>query len=137
MLCTLIHELCNIHIHFSTSALPTRKGITKCYGFFFFSKISQQSQITIPNNTNSFLKKILFIHFLERWREEERKRNINVWLPLTCAPTGDLAHNLGMCFDGESNWRPFDSQASTQSTEPQQLGPNNTNSLMNNTKMLR
>ena len=30
------------------------------------------------------------------------------------APTGDLAHNPGMCPDWESNWRPFDLQASTQ-----------------------
>ena len=32
-----------------------------------------------------FLKKILFIYFLEigEGREEDRERNINVWLPLT------------------------------------------------------
>ena len=27
------------------------------------------------------------------------------------APTGDLAHNPGMCPDRESNWRPFGSQS--------------------------
>ena len=37
-------------------------------------------------------------------------------------PTGDLAHNPGMCPDWESNLRPFGSHASTQSTEPQQPG---------------
>ena len=39
-------------------------------------------------------------------------------------PTGDLAHNPGMCPDWESNQRPFGSQASTQSTEPHQPGYN-------------
>ena len=36
---------------------------------------------------------------------------------------GDLACNPGMCPDWESNWKPFGSQASTQSTEPHQPGP--------------
>ena len=35
-------------------------------------------------------------------------------------PTGDLAHNPGMCPDWESNPRSFGSQAGTQSTEPHQ-----------------
>ena len=38
-------------------------------------------------------------------------------------PSGDLAHNPGMCPDWESNQRPFDSQADAQFTEPQQPGP--------------
>ena len=56
---------------------------------------------------NSYLKKkILFIYlFLERGREEERERNINVWLPLmhpvlgtwpttqACALTGNRTSN--------------------------------------------
>ena len=39
-----------------------------------------------------FLKKILFILFLDRGegREKERERNVNV---------GDLAHNPGLCPD--------------------------------------
>ena len=37
-------------------------------------------------------------------------------------PTGDLAHNPGMCPDWELNQWPFDPQASTQSTEPHQPG---------------
>ena len=37
-------------------------------------------------------------------------------------PTGDLAHNPGVCPDQELNWRPPGSQAGTQSTEPPQLG---------------
>ena len=54
----------------------------------------------------------------------KRGRNINVWLPLTRPPTtGDQAHNPGMCPDWGLNWQPFGSQASAQSTEPQQPGP--------------
>ena len=35
-------------------------------------------------------------------------------------PSGDLAHNPGMCPDQELNHLPFGSQASTQSPEPHQ-----------------
>ena len=73
------------------------------------------------DNWNSFLDFIYF--FRERgWKREEREGNINVWLPCTSAPTGDLALNPGMCPDWELNQRPFGSQASTQSTEPHQPG---------------
>ena len=41
-------------------------------------------------------------------------------------PTGDLAHNPGMCPDWESNRRPFSWQVSTQSTEPHQPGQGKT-----------
>ena len=73
--------------------------------------------------TTSFLKiYIFFIYlFLEKGREGERERNINVWLPLThpilgswpttqaCALTGNQTSDSG-------------SQASIQSTEPHQPG---------------
>ena len=42
-----------------------------------------------------FFFKILFIF---RVGKERRERNINV------PPTGNLAHNPGMCPDWESNW---------------------------------
>ena len=38
------------------------------------------------------------------------------------SPTGDLAHNPGMYPDWELNQRHFASQASIESTEPQQPG---------------
>ena len=44
-------------------------------------------------------------------------------LPLICLQLGNLARNPGMCPDWESNWRPFNFQASTQSTEPYQPVP--------------
>ena len=46
-------------------------------------------------------------------------------IPSHTPPTGDLAHNLGMCPSWELNQWPFDSQADAQSTEPHQPGHNN------------
>ena len=56
-----------------------------------------------------FLRFYLFI-FRERGREgvregEKHQRVVASHIP----PTGDVAHNLGMCPDWESNWRPFGS----------------------------
>ena len=50
-----------------------------------------------------------------------RKRNISVAYS-RAPPTGDLAHNPGMCPDWESNPRPFGSQARAQSPELHQPG---------------
>ena len=55
-------------------------------------------------------------------KEKDMERNINVWLPLAHTPSGDLAHNPGMCPDRESNGQPFDSQDGAQSTEPHKPG---------------
>ena len=69
------------------------------------------------SGTESKLK-ILFI-FRERGREGEKHQCV---VASHVPPTGDLAHNPGMCPDWESNWQLFDSQASTQSTELDQPG---------------
>ena len=62
--------------------------------------------------------------FLERERKGEREgENHQCVLGSQTSPTGDPAHNLGMCPDWKSNQQPFGSQASTQSTEPHQPGP--------------
>ena len=69
-------------------------------------------------------KKILFIYFFrERKGGKKRGRETSMCGCLSTAhPTGDLAHNPGMCPDWESNLRPFSLQAGTQSTEPHQPG---------------
>ena len=41
--------------------------------------------------------KILFIFREWEGKEEETGRNINVWLPLMCPASGDLACNPDMC----------------------------------------
>ena len=61
--------------------------------------------------------------FWVRGREGEREGEIHqrVVAPLML-PTGDLAHNLGMCSDWELNRWHFDSQSRAQATEPRQPG---------------
>ena len=87
--------------------------------------------LCIHCNDSSLISDFLFFSFKDfiysfleggEVREKERERNINVWLPLKCPPTGDLARNPGMCPDWQSNQWPFGSQAGTQSTEPHQPG---------------
>ena len=71
------------------------------------------------NFTTGFFKD--FLYFVrERGREgEKHHRMVASFTP----PTGDLAHNPGMCPDWESNRQPFGAQAATQSTEPHQPDP--------------
>ena len=70
------------------------------------------------------LKKDFTYLFLERgegW-EKERERNVNVCLPLAYPLLGTWPATQAGALDWELNWRPFGSQASTQSTEPHQPG---------------
>ena len=70
-----------------------------------------------------FLRFYLFI-FREREREGGKEGGKHLWVVASWAPpAGDLAQNPGMCPDWESNWQLCGSQASTQSTEPHQPGP--------------
>ena len=71
----------------------------------------------------SFFSKILFI-FREGKGGREGERH-QCMVASQVPPSGDLAHNPGMCPDSdwESNHQPFGSQASTQSAELQQPGP--------------
>ena len=70
-----------------------------------------------------FLKDFIYL-YLDRGKGRgiEKKRNISVWLPLTCNPHWGTACNLSMCPDWESNQQPFGSQAGTQCIEPHQPG---------------
>ena len=93
-----------------------------CYFYYFFN-----------------FKDLIYLFLEGGGREKERERNINVWLPLTHPTTGDLAGNWHVW---DSNWRPFGSQAGTQSTEPHQPGlivcyfmPNNTTEGRRNGKV--
>ena len=82
--------------------------------FYYATQDSEQYK------TYEMFLKALFI-FRESGREGGREGDKH-----QCAvashvpPAGDLARNPGMCPDWESNWRPFGSQAGTQSTEPHQ-----------------
>ena len=70
-----------------------------------------------------FLRFYLFI-FRERGREGEREgeKHQSV-VAFHAPPTGDQAHNPGMCPDWESNQQPFGLQSGAQSTELHQPGP--------------
>ena len=88
--------------------------------------LSSQISIHFSFNKNRFY---LFI-FRERGKEGKREGEKHQCVVVSRAPpTGDLAHNPGMCPDWESNWQPFASQSSTQSTEPHQPGQVSIHSL--------
>ena len=72
-----------------------------------------------------FIFLMFYLLFLERreGKEEERERNISVWLPLVCPLLGTWPTTQACALDWELNWQPFRSQAGTQSTEPHQPGP--------------
>ena len=66
------------------------------------------------------IKKKDFIYlFSERGEGREKEGEKPQCVVASCTPpTGDLAHNPGMCPDWESNQQPCGLQAGTQSTEP-------------------
>ena len=71
----------------------------------------------LSRGTNDLFKKILFIHsfihlfiylFIESGEEGEREGEKHQCVVASrVPPTGDLAHNPGMCPDWESNRRPL------------------------------
>ena len=68
-------------------------------------------------------KDFIYLFFRENGREGETEGEKNQCVVASRAPpTGDLACNPGVCPDGESNQRPFGSQARTPSTELHQPG---------------
>ena len=61
--------------------------------------------------------------FVERGKQGEREWEKHQCEVASCVlSTGDLACNLRMCPDWESNWWPLGLQVGTQSTEPHQPG---------------
>ena len=66
----------------------------------------------------------LFLKTLVIFREKGMEGEKHQCVVASHAPTplGSLAHNPGKCPDWELNQQPFGSQASTQSTEPHQIG---------------
>ena len=70
---------------------------------------------------NHFLKD--FIYFSREGKGGRKGEKHQCVVASHAPPTGDLAHNPGVCPDQELNQWPFGSQASTESTEPHQPGP--------------
>ena len=99
--------------------MPTPQGRVASLVIVEFLDFANVLQPQVTRNTPTVGQ--TWLHWLTAGREKERERNITVWLPLM-PPTGDLAHDPGLCLDWESNWRPFGLQSGTQSTEPHQPG---------------
>ena len=93
---------CNTHAHIHIFII---KVFTHIYLHSYLGFIASFPKESYFNIFSSFFLKILFIFFTQRGRKGEKERNINVWSP----PTGDLAHNLGMWPEWESNLQPFGS----------------------------
>ena len=99
----------------------------------FCSKILHGSQF-LQDKVQTLKKDFTYL-FLEKGegREKEGEKNgcaretligrNTDWLPLMCAPAGDLAHNPDKSPHQESSWQPFSLWTDTQSTEPHQSGP--------------
>ena len=66
--------------------------------------------------------KVLCIYFQREKKGGRKGEKHQCVVASHVPPTGDLACSPGMCSDWELNLRPFGSQASSQSTEPHQLG---------------
>ena len=82
--------------------------------------VGTHSDIHIYTFSVSFINFLIFI-LREKGREGERVGEKHQCVVAShMPPTRDLDHNPGMCPDWESNWQPFGSQASAQSTEPHQ-----------------
>ena len=78
--------------------------------------------MVIPFFSLYFFKDFIF-SFRERGMEGEREgEKLQCVIASHTPPTGDLAHNPGMCPVWELNQQPFGSQADTQSTETHQRG---------------
>ena len=72
----------------------------------------------------SFFFFLRFYFIFRQGREGEREGEKHQCVVASCTPpTGNLAHNPGMCPDWDSNQWTFSLLASTQSTEPHQPGP--------------
>ena len=68
------------------------------------------------------LKKYFIYLFLEKGREKDRERNVNVWLPLMCPQLGTWPATQACALTEKYNQQPFGLQAGALSIEPQQPG---------------
>ena len=112
------HFLANSGLFPALLPCQARSGYSHCLGS---SRPNNYSILLCIMHTffAPFLKRFYLLIFRERGREGEREgEKLQYVVASRVPPTGDLAHNPGMCPVWESNPRPFDSQVGTQSTEP-------------------
>ena len=93
---------------------PTPLCLTRCFPEIIFIWKPQKYGQNLSTNALpllGFFKIFYLFIFRERGREGEREGEKHQCVVAShVAPTGELAHNPGMCPDWESNWRPFGSQ---------------------------
>ena len=128
---TAVKERLRTHRDAGCQATEAQAAATHCLASGNTTKINQRwlSHLNCYFVTCSrkhffffFFFKILFI-FRERRRERKRGGEKHWCVVASCTPpTGDPAHNPGMCPTWESNQRSPGLQVSTQSTEPHQPG---------------
>ena len=96
------------------SAVKHNNEERKCTGWLMYK----------VKHRNVLFKDFIYL-YLERGEGSEKDREKHQYAVASRAPhTGELTRDPGMCPDWEPNWRPFGSQAGTQSTEPHQPGQN-------------
>ena len=84
--------------------------------------LSHTLPVSVSLSSINFLKDFIYL-LLERGEGREKEEEKHQCVAAShMPPAGDLASDPGMCPEWESNWRPFGSQAGTQSTEPHQPG---------------
>ena len=99
-------------------------GLKKCWWNLIFKNMVNSSFWKWWSKLFISLLKILFI-FRERGKEGKREEEKHQCVVASLIPpTGDVAHNPGMCPGWESNQWPFGSQAHAQATELHQPGLN-------------
>ena len=103
-----------VYVPFSPAFPPPQymsMGTCEFFGFSISYTILTSLCVFVPTDYASFFKKdLLFIYkaskfiFRQRGRKGEKEGKKYQCVVASCAPpTGDLAHNLGMCPDWESN----------------------------------
>ena len=98
--------------------------------FFLIPRIKKKDALTFTGKTkalNAFIFQRFYLFIFRGGKGWRKGSTDDVWekhrsVVFCTPPTGDLAHNPGMCPDQESNQWPFSLQADTQSTEPHQPG---------------
>ena len=101
-------------------------GCTKLsfsYNIYYYALSTKYLRSPKIHMLKSFF--LSFNLFMSREREREREREGDKHQYVVAShvpPTRNLAGNLGLCPDRESNQRPFGSQARAPSTEPHQPG---------------
>ena len=90
----------------------------RLYAYPVFSKCSLLLREKEVDVYFYFFKDFIYFFFRERGKEGEREGEKHQWVIVPHAsPTGDPAHNPGMCPDWESNQQSFGLEACAQSTE--------------------